>query len=110
MSRNREDLSATAIKGDQDLNPGFTYEEMQRDLWNEIDQCFPAIEYRQEGDIDKRQYRAHLIARGENLSDETIRERMFAMGEQSGWQYLEVYDPSIKRKIKVLRKIDDTNV
>ena len=45
--------------------------------------------------------------RGENLNDETMRRRMCAMGEKPSWQYLEVYDPAIKRKIKVLRKTTD---
>jgi len=85
--------------------PDFTFEEMQNELWDEIDKYVPNFEYRQDGDIDIHQFETHLHNKGIFYSHEYVRKIMREIGEKEGWIRKEVYDANTKKKITVLRKV-----
>lgn len=97
------------FNGNDEIEPDFTFEEMQKELWGKIDKDLPVIEYRKTDDIDKNQFEKHLIDKGIYYSSESIRRLMAKIGKKEGWKYISVFDQSIGHRIKVLRKIDSEN-
>jgi hypothetical protein len=103
MPGHREDLSVTNAEANPDLTPGFTYEEMKRDLWDDIDSCLNLIQDRQPGDIDINQMMEHT-----HKSSDYARVKMHELEMTGKWMYIDVYDPVIKNRRKVIRKVENT--
>lgn len=101
MSRNRKDISPADAESDTDisLQPGFTYEEMKRDLWGELDLLVGKIPIIQTGDITIEDF-----AKRYSISMETARHKMYKIAEtNNSWEFIEVKNEQ-NRTIKVLRK------
>ena len=100
MPDRREDLPITGTETDEDLKPAFTYEELQKELWADIDAVF-SVPPRMPGDIDCRQIMEHY-----GLTETGARSRMAQLVHSGNWEYLTVQDDmSANGKRKVVRKV-----
>lgn len=70
-------------------------------MWAEIDECLEVIETRLPGDIDVNQMTEHF-----GKSYDYARTQMLKLAATGKWHYIIVYDPVIKNRRNVLRKIE----
>jgi hypothetical protein len=95
-----KDLSPSRSKTDKDLTPDFTYEELQKEIWADIDSKF-ALPVRMSGDIDVTQ-----IMERYGGHENTARGRMKALVATGEWEFVIVADESTNRgRRKIIRKI-----
>lgn len=100
MPGHREDLSASDAESDPDLKPGFTYEEMKRDLWEEIEKHYPKVEYYQEGDISMSDIKERY-----KCGKETASKMMDELASKGLFIRLTVRRPGKTQAISVIRKV-----
>ena len=95
-----KNLPTAGTKADEDLKPGFTYEELQREIWADLDAIY-AVEERLPGDLDYHDFMEHY-----GLSQNGARARMDGLVASGAWQYVTVREPrNDAGKIKVIRRV-----
>jgi hypothetical protein len=97
-----KDLSITRTEDDQDITPDFTYEELQKEVWADLDEIFD-LPVRKPGDIDVEQFSSRY-----GLHQNTAWSRMRKMVATGKYQFVVVKDDSSNsRRRKVIRKIKE---
>jgi hypothetical protein len=95
-----KDLSATRTEDDQDLKPDFTYEELQKEIWADLDAIFD-YPVREPGDIDADQISTHY-----GVHQNTARGRMERMVASGEYEFVIVQDEtSGTGRRRIIRKI-----
>lgn len=80
-------------------------DEKKNAIWDEIDECLHSTPERQPGDIDLSQMMEHFREAGGACSSEYARKQMLKLAATGKWEYIVVYDHTIKNTRSVIRPV-----